>query len=97
MIGPCFGHEKIDPAVCRHPPTAIFGYYAEDYRGRMLVSICFACNTILTGAVDAQGELIGKQQWYGGRKPRKGKKDKVMEENNGATTAERARDTTLAR
>lgn len=72
-LGPCFGHEKIDVAVCQHPPTATFGYYAETPDGRMLVSICFACNTILTGAVDITGEPVGAQQWYGGRKPRKGK------------------------
>lgn len=76
-LGPCFGHEQIDGAVCTHPSTAIFAYYAEDYRGRMLVSICFACNTVLTGAVDMQGELVGNQQWYGGRKPRGRKKDMV--------------------
>lgn len=69
-LGPCFGHEQIAPAECQHPPAAIFGYYADTPSGRLLVSVCFACNTILTGAVDAQGEPMGAQQRYGGRKPR---------------------------
>lgn len=75
-LGPCFGHEKCDPAVCHHPPTAIFAWYAEDCRGRTLVSICFACNTILTGAVRADGSPVASRKSRKKRAKRRAEKTK---------------------
>ena len=52
MLGPCFTAERVDPAICKHPPTVLFAWYARDdtaKTGKVLVVVCMACDTINPG------------------------------------------------
>mgnify|MGYP000884199019 FL=1 len=54
MLGPCFTAPQLDPATCPHAEPHRFAWFARDDTaedGRVLVQVCMACDTVLSGTV----------------------------------------------